>query len=117
MESKLVLAAVVALEFLAGWVCLLRKPIVNSGAPISSNARTGYWYLGLMLIAFGAVNLFFGFRDGEMFWISKRSGYDGWLPYEGYKRAFIYLGVLYSFSVIVGFCIIKVFALGRRKEQ
>ena len=117
MEPKLVLAAIVVLESLAGWAWLLRKPIVNPGAPISSRARTGYWYLGLALIAFGVVNLFFGFRDGEMFWVSKGNGYDGWLPYEGQKRAFIYLGVLYSFSVTAGFCVIKIIAIGRRKEQ
>jgi hypothetical protein len=117
MESKLVLAAVVVLESLVGWVWLLRKPIVNPGPPISSKARTGYWYLGLTMIAFGLVNPFFGFRDGEMFWVSKAPGRDGWLAYEDYKRAFIYLGLLYSFAVTSGFCVIKVFALGRRKEQ
>ena len=116
MEPQLVLAAIVLLMSLVG-VWLLRKPIVNPGAPISSKARTGYWYLGLMLIAFGVVNLFFGFRDGEMFWVSKGRGYDGWLPYEGYKTEFIYLGMLYSFGVAFGLCVIKVFALGRREEQ
>jgi hypothetical protein len=116
MESKLVLAVVVVLESLAGWLLLLRKPIPNLAAPISPKARTGYWYLGLLLIALGVVNLFFGFRDGEMFWVSQGRGYDGWLAYESYKKAFIYLGVMYSFSVTAGFCVIKVFALGRRKE-
>ena len=113
MEPQLVLAAVVILMSLVG-VWLLTKPIINPGAPISSKARTGYWYLGLTLIALGAVNLFFGFRDGEMFWVSK--GYKGWLPYEGYERAFIYLGAMYSLSVTFGFCVIKLSALNRRKE-
>ena len=115
MKPQIVLATVVILMSLVG-IWLLRKPIVNPGAPISSKARTGYWYLALTLIALGAVNLSFGFRDGEMFWVSKGSDYKGWLPYEGYEEAFIYLGAMYSLSVILGFCVIKLFALSSRKE-
>jgi len=38
--------------------------------PISSKANTGYCYFGLSAIGPGLGNLFFGFRDGQIWWIS-----------------------------------------------
>jgi hypothetical protein len=92
MEREIVLAAVAILTSLGGaWV--LTRPIKKPLPPISSKAKTGYCCFGLFAIGMGLLNLFFGFQDGEMYWVSKGFGHhDGWLPYDGYKRAFACLG-------------------------
>jgi hypothetical protein len=52
-----------------------------------------------------------------MYWVSKYGGYNGWMPYEGYKRPFIYLGFMCAFMIIFGAFMIRVLVLDGRKEQ
>jgi hypothetical protein len=117
MEREIVLGAVAILTSLGGtW--LLTRPTKKQLPPISSKAKTGYCYVGLFVIGIGLVNLYFGFRDGEMYWVSKGWGHrDAWLPYDGYKRAFAYLGFMYTGMVFFGLLIIRLYVFGRREEE
>jgi hypothetical protein len=106
MERQIVLASAFALAALcAGWLFLrpIKKPPFASTTTI-----IGACFIGVLLIGTGLVNLFFGFRDGEMYWISQHVARRGWFAYDDYKAAFAYLGVLYSFSIFFGLAIIRV---------
>jgi hypothetical protein len=67
--------------------------------PITSKAKTGFCYAGPFLIAMGGVNLLYGFITSEMFVSGRFGGYVGWMGYEGHKRAFVFFGFIYSFSI------------------
>jgi hypothetical protein len=95
---------------------IFRKPKVSQAKPISAIARFGFSCVCIAFIVDGLFNLFCGFRYGEMYWVSKYGGHDGWMPYEGYKRAFMYLGFLSTFGIIFGIFMIRKFARDGRSE-
>jgi hypothetical protein len=84
--------------------------------PISPIVRIGFYCFCVLPIVTGLINLFFGFQSGEMYWVSKY-GRDSWMSYEGYKRAFIYLGFLYTWMIVFGAFMLRVLALDARKVQ
>jgi hypothetical protein len=63
------------------------------------------------------MNLYFGFRDGEMYWLPRGWGHpDAWLPYDGHEMAFAYLGFLSTGLIIFGLAIIIRRSFGKEEE-
>jgi hypothetical protein len=115
MERQIVLASAFALASLcAGWLFL--RPIKNPPFA-SSTTVAGACSIGVLLIGMGLLNLFFGFRDGEMYSVTRHLAHRGWFAYEDYKAAFACLGMLYSLSIFFGVAIIRVFLFASIKIE
>lgn len=94
MEGEVVLIGSVVLGSL--WcIRLLLRPLKNPPPVLSPKSAIGFFYAGLFLLALGIANLFFGFRDSEMYWVSRGWGHrDGWIAYQDFKRAYAFLGFM-----------------------
>jgi hypothetical protein len=111
MEQEIVLIGSIALGALAGgglpWRLLqivmgLRAPSAGR-QPLSLGDRSTYLIFGLAMFGMGLVELYLGFRYGEMFWSRTRDGSPGaWLAYDDNKRAFALMGFLFTFAMFLG---------------
>ena len=106
MEHEIVLSGVFALAAAFGGWLLTRTP---SKRWLQSNTRTLYLYFALLMIGGGIVNLFLGFSEGKMWLPPHGSSANGWIFYEGYKRAFASLGFLYALMIFFGLAGLRMF--------
>jgi hypothetical protein len=110
MERELVLGAAVAFGGVVGcWLFL--RPIKRPLPPISAKGKTGFWYLGMLMIGLGLMNLLYGFFNGEIFVSGRNGGFVGWLAYDGHKRAFAWFGFVSTFVIFAGVGVIRIYAL------
>lgn len=108
MESEIVLAAAVALgSMVGGW--LLARPLKKKALvqPWSWSVRIAYALFALFGIFWGALNLYLGFRSGEMVWISRHGGRDGLIHYDQFKRGFVCLGFMAPIWVAFGLLLLR----------
>jgi hypothetical protein len=106
MEHQIVLASAIALAALcAGWLFLR---LIKSPPFASTSTVAGACLIGVFLIGVGLFNLFFGFRDGEMYSIWPHVAHRGWFAYADYKAAFAFVGTFSSFCIFFGGVMIKV---------
>jgi hypothetical protein len=101
MEQEVVLIASAALGALVGGLLLKRVFLIS-----------------LCIFGMGLVELYFGFRHGAMFWSRTRgSGPGAWLSYEGNKRAFAFMGFLFSFGLLAGTALILMVLFDKKLSQ
>jgi hypothetical protein len=107
MERQIVLASAFALASIcACWLFLrpVKRPPFSSATTVAVAC-----VVALLLISMGLINLFYGFRDGEMYSATRFIAHKGWFAYQEDKTAFAYLGMLYSLSMFFGVAVIRLF--------
>jgi hypothetical protein len=116
MESRFVLAAIVLSAFLFGYRVLMQSTELSASRAAKLGGAFGF-YFGLFSLVAGLGNLFFGFRDGQLLWVSLGGNtFKDWFPFEGHEAAYIYMGALSSVWVLLGAGMLRLWAVGHQRE-